>query len=35
MPAIKKTDLMGGDVVELSTENKSLESKIGCYDENG
>ena len=33
MPAIKKAfDLMGDDIVELSTENDALESKIGSYD---
>ena len=34
MPAIKKTfNLFGDDIVELSTENDSLKSKIGSYDE--
>ena len=34
MPAIKKAfDLMGDDTVELHTENESLRSKIGSYDE--
>ena len=34
MPAIEKTfDLLGDDIVELSTENKSLKNKIGSYDE--
>ena len=34
MPAIKKAfDLMGDDIVELSTENESLKDKIGSYDE--
>ena len=34
MPAIKKAfDLMVDDIVELSTENESLKSKIGSYDE--
>ena len=34
MPAIKKAfDLMGDHIVELSTENQSLEIKIGSYDE--
>ena len=34
MPAIKKAfDLMGDDIVELSTESESLENKIGSYDE--
>ena len=34
MPAIKKVlNLMGDDIVELSTENDALKSKIGCYDE--
>ena len=33
MPAFKKTfDLMGDDIVELSTENESLKNKIGSYD---
>ena len=33
MPAIKKAfDLMGDDIVELSTENESLKNKIGFYD---
>ena len=31
MPVIKKAyDLMGDDIVELSTENESLKNKIGC-----
>ena len=35
MPAIKKAfNLMGDDIVELSTENDALKSKIGSYDEN-
>ena len=35
MLAIKKAfDLMGDDIVELSTENDALKSKIGSYDEN-
>ena len=35
MPAIKKAlDLMGDDIVELSTENESLKNKIGSFDEN-
>ena len=35
MPAIKKVfDLMGEDIVDLSTENDALKSKIGDYDEN-
>ena len=34
MPAIKKAfNLMGDDIVELSTENDSLKSKIGSNDE--
>ena len=34
MPTIKKFFyLMGDDIVELSTENESLENKIGSYDE--
>ena len=34
MPAIEKAfDLIGDDVVELSTENESLRNKIGSYDE--
>ena len=34
MPAIKKAfDLMGDDIVELSTENDALKSRIGCDDE--
>ena len=34
MPAIKKAfDLMGDDIVEISTENESLKYKIGSYDE--
>ena len=34
MPAIKKTFiLLGDDIVELSTENDSLKTKIGSYDE--
>ena len=34
MPAIKKAFyLMGDDIVEIHTENKSLENKIGSYDE--
>ena len=34
MPAIEKAfDLMGGDIVDLSTENESLKNKIGSYDE--
>ena len=32
MPAIKKAfDLMGDDIVELSTKNESLRSKIPSY----
>ena len=34
MPAIKRAfDLRGGGIVELSTENESLKSKIGSFDE--
>ena len=34
MPAIKKAfDLMGDNIVELSTKNESLKNKIGSYDE--
>ena len=34
MPAIKKAfDLMGDDIVELSTENETSKNKIGSYDE--
>ena len=34
MPAIKKAfDLMGDDIVDLSTESDALKSKIGYYDE--
>ena len=34
MPAFQKVfDLMGDDIVELSTENESLKNKIGSYDE--
>ena len=34
MPAIKKAfDLMGDDIVDLSTENDALKSKICHYDE--
>ena len=34
MPAIKKAfNLMGDDIVELHTENRSLKNKIGSYDE--
>ena len=34
MPAIKKAfNLLGDDIVELSTENDALKNKIGCYDE--
>ena len=33
-PAIKKAfNLMGDDIVDLSTENDALKSKIGDYDE--
>ena len=34
MPASNKSsDLSGDDIVELSTENDSLKSKLGDYDE--
>ena len=34
MPAIKKAfNLMGDDIIELSTENDALKNKIGYYDE--
>ena len=34
IPAIKKAfNLLGDDVVELSTENDTLKNKIGSYDE--
>ena len=34
MPAIKKAfNLLGDDIVELSTENDVLKNKIGSYDE--
>ena len=34
MPAIKKTfNLMGGDIIESSTENDALKNEIGSYDE--
>ena len=34
MPAIKKAfNLMGEDIVEISTENDALKNKIGSYDE--
>ena len=34
MPAIKKSfNLLGDDIVELSTENDALKNKIGPYDE--
>ena len=34
LPAIKKIfDLMGDDIVDLSTENDALKNKIGAYDE--
>ena len=34
MPAIKKAfNLLGDDIVELSTENDTLKRKIGSYDE--
>ena len=35
MPAIKKAfDLLGDDIVDLSTENDALKNQIGEYDEN-
>ena len=35
IPALKKTfDLLGDDIVELSTENDILNDKIGSYVEN-
>ena len=34
MPAIKKPfNLLGDDIIELSTENDALKNKIGSYDE--
>ena len=34
MPAIKKAfNLMGDDIIELSTKNDALKNKIGSYDE--
>ena len=34
MPAIKKAfNLLGDDIVELSTENDAFKNKIGSYDE--
>ena len=34
MPAIKKAfDLLGDDIVHLSTENDALKNKMGSYDE--
>ena len=34
MPAIKKAfNLLGDDIVELSTKNHALENKLGSYDE--
>ena len=34
MPAIKKAfNLMGDDIIELSTENDALKNQIGQYDE--
>ena len=34
MPAIKKSfELLGNDIVDLSTENDALKSKIGDYDQ--
>ena len=36
MPAIKKAfNLLGDHIVDLSTENETLKSKIGDYDEKG
>ena len=36
MPAIKKAfNLLGDDIVELSTENDALKNKIGSYDGKG
>ena len=33
VPAIKKAfDITGDDIVDLSTENESLKSKVGSYD---
>ena len=35
MPAIKKAfNLLGDDIVELSTEKDALKNKIGSYDDN-
>ena len=34
MPAVKKAfNLMGDDIIDLSTENDALKNKIGSYDE--
>ena len=34
MPAIKKAfDLMGDDIIDLSTQNEALKNQIGDYDE--
>ena len=34
MPAIKKLfNLMGDDIVEVSTENDALKNKVGSYDQ--
>ena len=34
MPAIKKAfNLLGDDIIDLTTENDALKSKIGSYDE--
>ena len=34
MPAIKKAfNLLGDDIIDLSTENDALKNKIGSYDE--
>ena len=36
MPAIKKAfNLLGDDIVDLSTENDALKNKIGDYEKNG
>ena len=36
MPAIKKDfNLLGDDIVDLSTENDALKNQIGVYDKNG
>ena len=34
MPAIKKAfDLMGDDIIDLTTENETLKNQIGNYDQ--